>query len=107
MTAFYNFSLAFHSPPYSPLKTLVISLLGGGDNNEGNISPPFDQTLFVTLSEMKLKMSPVGHSHKNTMHKLLLGLIDLKSITLRQNFTTKVTSMKLTPDDLNITSQWT
>ena len=101
LAAFYYFSMAS-----SPLHSLTNSSLRAGtrvswgkDSSEGNISPPFAQILFLTLSEMKLRMSTVGSTLKNTMHKLFL---DLKS--LMQNFTRnwKVTLMKLTPVDLNI-----
>ena len=89
------------SLPQSPFSSLQAGtrVSWGKDSSEGNISPPFAQILFLTLSEMKLRMSTVGSTLKNTMHKLFL---DLKS--LMQNFTRnwKVTLMKLTPVDLNI-----
>ena len=59
--------------PYSSLQDTGVSL--GRDRNEWNICPPFAQILFLTRSEMKLKMSKVGHRHKNIVHNLLLSLL--------------------------------
>ena len=41
------------------------------------MSPPLEQILFLTLSEIELKMSKAGHTHKSTLHQFYYLKINL------------------------------